>query len=475
MDNEFSRQKAYEEGKNRMETALCDYELEDAASLLEKAGDYADAPELLKVCRERIAGVQTENKYRAACVMLKNARSENGCLMAKELLDELGDYMDAREKAQECLDKAGICRKEEIYQDALNHMNRAGDDAADLAAAADLFGQLEAYRDSAALQERSLEMKREAEVRTAEKQERERKRKEKRAKQIRHLKRACIITPVAALLIVGMILLHVFYLVPEKKYKQAASLVTEGRYAEAYDIYMQIPEYKDVRSILRSDEGLYHVWKTRFLDSVRRPGSTVTFGVYEQDNKPANGPEDIEWIVLEYDEDTDRALLYSSRVLDCRRFNDAYETTSWEKCTLRAWLNGEFFGKAFGEAAFGGRLTDAVPVVTVDNSAAQNDSRYGSTGGNNTRDRVFLLSYGELMRCIPDAKNRMCEPTEYAREHETGGHSEYYLLRTPGLFGDYAGSVFSDGMSTGTVAGGRRGVRPAVWVDLKVLEDGSAE
>jgi len=453
-----------------MESALCEHELEDAASLLEKAGDWEDAGELLEECRERLSQMRLESKYRAACVMLKDARSENGCLMAKKLLEELGDYLDAPEKAKECAVRAEACRKEEIYQDAVKHMNRPGDDVADIDTAMDLFAQVPDYRDSAELLERCRGLREETRIRAAEHQEKERKRREKRNRQLRNLKRACIITPVALLLIAGMILLHIFYLIPEKKYRNAAGLLAEGKYEAAYDVYAQIPGYRDVRTILRTDEGLLQVWQNRFLIGAREPGSIVTFGTFEQDYKPANGPEDIEWTVLSYDAEKDRALLYSRYVLDCRRFNDLPGDTDWEKCSLRVWMNGDFLAQAFDD-----RLRGVILLTELDNSAAQSNSQYGSADGNNTQDYVFLLSYAELMDLIPRAEDRVCEPTLYAREHEVGGHSDRYFLRSPGFFGDYAGLAFSDGMSTGAETGGRRGVRPAIWVDLKALESTPAE
>lgn len=47
---------------------------------------------------------------------------------------------------------------------------------------------------------------------------------------------------------------------------------------------------------------------------------TVTFGRYEQDNNLGNGPEPIEWIVL--DSNNGEVLLLSKYGLDVKKYND---------------------------------------------------------------------------------------------------------------------------------------------------------
>ena len=63
-------------------------------------------------------------------------------------------------------------------------------------------------------------------------------------------------------------------------------------------------------------------------------GNIVTFGRYEQDNKTENGPEEIEWIVLDYDEKNQKTLLLSRYGLDAKRYNEDYQVTTWSECTL---------------------------------------------------------------------------------------------------------------------------------------------
>ena len=74
-------------------------------------------------------------------------------------------------------------------------------------------------------------------------------------------------------------------------------------------------------------------------------GDYVVFGQYEQDNDTSNGKEDVEWLVLDVQED--RALLISKYLLDCKPYNTTDDHVTWETCTLRKWLNDEFINTAF--------------------------------------------------------------------------------------------------------------------------------
>lgn len=85
-----------------------------------------------------------------------------------------------------------------------------------------------------------------------------------------------------------------------------------------------------------------------------------------------------------------RVLVISKYALDCKQYNSTYESTTWETCTLRGWLNGTFLNGAFSEA----ELT-MIPSVFV---SADNNQNYSSSPGNPTTDKVFLLSITEAYK-----------------------------------------------------------------------------
>lgn len=59
----------------------------------------------------------------------------------------------------------------------------------------------------------------------------------------------------------------------------------------------------------------------------------------------SNGAEQIEWMVLAVE--GDEALLLSKYALDTQPYHDVEVDITWEKCTLRTWLNETFLAAAF--------------------------------------------------------------------------------------------------------------------------------
>ena len=135
----------------------------------------------------------------------------------------------------------------------------------------------------------------------------------------------------------------------------------------------------------------------------------VTFGSYEQDNDFTNGPEPIEWIVL--DVQKGKSLLISRYALDCQPFNNTRTYIEWDRCTLRTWLNGTFLNEAFStdEHLF-------INTTHVDAANAINPS-YSTGIGNSTEDKIFLLSINEANSYFASNEERLCVPTEYERSH----------------------------------------------------------
>lgn len=213
----------------------------------------------------------------------------------------------------------------------------------------------------------------------------------------------------------------------------------------------------------------------------RTIGSIVTFGHYEQDNDLTNGPEAIEWIVL--DVSGDKVLLLSKYGLDAKQYHKAYVGITWEKCSLRDWLNNEFLNEAFTDEE-----QTAILLTDVDNSSAQGYSEWTTDGGNDTQDRVFLLSCAEANRYLNvtyDDNNNLearVVPTAYAiargawinHQWKTadGLDAGRWWLRSPGrhqyraAFVYGAGSLRSTHVTSFSDHFGGNAVRPAVWIDL---------
>ncbi len=114
-----------------------------------------------------------------------------------------------------------------------------------------------------------------------------------------------------------------------------------------------------------------------------KPGDTIVFGKYEQDNVTSNGEEYIEWLVL--DNDGEKVLVISKDVLDWMRFSGS--TTVWEYSELREWLNNDFYNSAFTSEE-----QSSIALSVVDNPG---NPAFGTAGSSGTNDNVFLLSFDE--------------------------------------------------------------------------------
>lgn len=207
-------------------------------------------------------------------------------------------------------------------------------------------------------------------------------------------------------------------------------------------------------------------------------GNLVTYGTYPQ-TSDGTDKAPIEWIVLDYDSANHRALLLSRYGLDAKRYNEAKDDITWEECTLRTWLNDIFLNKAFTA-----KEQKAILLTNVDNSSSQGDSGWSTSGGNNTQDRIFLLSYAEANKYLgvtyagsKDTKSRVA-PTAYAMkqgahtytgdETADGEAAGWWWLRSPGYYQGHAANVTTIGcldiMRSINVVGC---VRPALWIDLR--------
>lgn len=193
-------------------------------------------------------------------------------------------------------------------------------------------------------------------------------------------------------------------------------------------------------------------------------GDYITFGAYEQDNNQENGKEPVEWLVLA--KEGDRLLITSKEALDFKPYNDTQVDITWEKCTLRKWLNEDFL-----KAAFSKEEQSLIPTVKVAN---EDNYDKGTKGGNSTKDKVFLLSAGEANRYFYSDDSRMLEATSYAKvqgdwswNRRNQGYC-WWWLRGPGGEQDVARGCNEEGETHvyGANVDGVYAVRPALWIDL---------
>lgn len=198
---------------------------------------------------------------------------------------------------------------------------------------------------------------------------------------------------------------------------------------------------------------------------------TVLFGSYPQSDASGNTKDPIEWIVL--DRQGDKTLLLSKYILDNKCYNNEEKDVTWEICSLRVWLNNEFYCKAFNGSEQSKILT--TNVINIDNSI------YGTNGGKNTNDKIFCMSIDEAKKYFNMQrvnKRLASRATDYAKNVNNGGfHFDLFVyldggtifwFRSPGwrqgaaAFVNSGGHIVENGDDVIAVT---FGVRPALWID----------
>ena len=164
-------------------------------------------------------------------------------------------------------------------------------------------------------------------------------------------------------------------------------------------------------------------------------GDAVQFGGYQ-------------WRVLAKEDG--KALLITEYAIDARAYNEESAFVTWENCTLRHYLNGEFYN------SFDGNQKKA--IAETDNANDTNPD-YSTPGGNETTGKVFCLSFEEASKYFSSDGDRSAK---------FNGAVNPWWLRSPGFNGEYAAYISDDGHADPWgffVDNTYRGVSPALWVN----------
>ena len=157
-------------------------------------------------------------------------------------------------------------------------------------------------------------------------------------------------------------------------------------------------------------------------------------------------------------------LVISKRVIDCKPYHNTKKEITWEHSDIRKWLNNDFMNDAFNQ-----NEQKLIVETRLENS---NNPTLGTNGGNDTIDKMFLLSMQEASKYFVDNKERTAQGTKYAREQGLllfSDNSCYYFLRTSGKEESYAsmvtmlGRVDDWGQSVDIKC---NGIRPSMWIKI---------
>lgn len=184
-------------------------------------------------------------------------------------------------------------------------------------------------------------------------------------------------------------------------------------------------------------------------------GNMCVLGTYQMDEQ--SGVENIEWMIVK--EEDGKLLLISKYLLpELHAFHDVinnYTTTYWDTCTLRQWLNNDFYNVAFNSEE---------KNIILYSEVNGYDLRIGAED-NCTYDYVFCPSEAEVY-LLEDAK-ATCYNSEVALSWWIRTTGE--MKNASGLYTSFVnmnGSVDKDGTYNYKLYG----IRPAIWIDLNMCE-----
>ena len=230
-------------------------------------------------------------------------------------------------------------------------------------------------------------------------------------------------------------------------------------------VYKESDSFRRRRKMIICDRCGAVIDETR----ARHPyGEIITFGEYWQYLDKYLGKSALQWRVLERRPDG-TVLMISREAIDVRAFDDDWISLTWERSKLREWLNGEFMNEAFSPE-------EREKFVTVRNVNKDNP-KYGTPGGSDTYDKVFLLSIDEAVKYFmpedPFNNELLLYPTKYARAQGLSisrGLTCFWWLRTPGecVYNcTNMATVMSDGTINmhGASATDKLGIRPVIALD----------
>ena len=256
-------------------------------------------------------------------------------------------------------------------------------------------------------------------------------------------------------------------------------------------------KYRRLSRTMATNKGFLYDEYMKTEDATKHNGETEHF-LWEDDvTYHYFAYEPIVWRVLAVKDGI--ALLLSENALDDLQYSTVYTNVTWETSNIRSWLNGygadkntgsiDYSNKGFINKAFS---ADEQALISTTEVVNENNESWGSNGGNNTQDKIFIPSlsdmYGQyavaygfssVLGCYDEA--RRCKVSDYAfaRGTWTSVFDTYvnnctWWLRSPGQTNKSGSNVARDGYVhknyVDDITDTFRGVRVMLYIDTTKLQ-----
>lgn len=186
-------------------------------------------------------------------------------------------------------------------------------------------------------------------------------------------------------------------------------------------------------------------------------GDVIRLGEYEGDA--------IEWIVLKVE--NDKILILSKCILDVKQYHIKFTRVTWERSSMRNFLNNDFFNECFTHEE----------KIKILNTKVE---KHGALSMGEGYDKIFCLSVNEAKEYFSSDMERMAMPTQKVEKKVNIEDRKYFVdaasgggnwwLRTPGNNGtQFAAYVRGSGWINeygDTVSINTIGIRPALWLKI---------
>jgi hypothetical protein len=178
------------------------------------------------------------------------------------------------------------------------------------------------------------------------------------------------------------------------------------------------------------------------------------------------------WVVLEVN-DRKSVLIITENIINTRSFHETWVEVTWENSDLRAYLNNDFI-KTFTE--------EERKHILSSNNTSYNNKWFGTKGGNNTTDQIFLLNIEEVVKYFGDSGLLMNPPPrkdgvpvwllsdEYNSNRislNLDNYSNWWWLRSSGFDIDFSSFISEDGTInlSGKSVIAEGGIRPVLLLN----------
>ncbi|MBR7164957.1 MAG: hypothetical protein IKD18_01640, partial [Clostridia bacterium] len=208
-----------------------------------------------------------------------------------------------------------------------------------------------------------------------------------------------------------------------------------------------------------------------------KEGQIVKFGKYESDNNAANGPEDVEWIVLEVTKENGkaRALLLSKDIIGAPGgWNKTDGNTFYSASNLHDWCESDFY---LTFTMYDASLKDKIlkmKVATADSStgvdSGEDVAAHAYAPAKEDLDKYLTGDLAKYIIASPTASAKAAGVTAYGKEQA----AQYYLRNVGNVENNaqWAAGIdkkgaFNEGLA---MSGNATGARVCINVDLGELK-----